>query len=70
MSSHKKAEKNGLKDASPEDRAVSPDEPAIEEIQARAYESYVQRGRLDGFDLEDWLQAEKELKQRRNKPAD
>jgi Protein of unknown function (DUF2934) len=30
----------------------------------RAYETYVQRGRIHGFDLEDWPQAEKELKQR------
>jgi DUF2934 family protein len=28
----------------------------------RAYEIYIQRGRQDGLDLEDWFQAEKELK--------
>jgi len=44
------------------DHAISPYEPAIEEIRARAYEVYVQRGRVDGFDLEDWLRAEEELK--------
>jgi len=28
----------------------------------RAYEIYIQQGRQDGLDLEDWFQAEKELK--------
>lgn len=30
-------------------------------IVQRAYELYEQRGRQDGRDLEDWLQAEREL---------
>jgi hypothetical protein len=30
-------------------------------IAERAYDIYVERGRADGFDLEDWLQAEREL---------
>ena len=34
-----------------------------EQIEARAYELYLQRGRKDGQDLEDWLTAEKELTQ-------
>jgi hypothetical protein len=29
----------------------------------RAYEIYVERGRADGHDLEDWLQAENELRE-------
>jgi hypothetical protein len=45
------------------DRAISPHEPTLEEVQARAYEAYIQRGRVDGFDLDDWLQAERELKE-------
>lgn len=32
-----------------------------EQIRGRAYEIYEQRGREDGHDLEDWLQAESEL---------
>ena len=32
-----------------------------EEIRCRAYELYEQRGRLDGNDLDDWLQAETDL---------
>ncbi len=31
------------------------------QIQQRAYEIYVQRGRSDGHDVEDWLQAEREI---------
>jgi hypothetical protein len=30
-------------------------------IERRAYELYEQRGREDGHDWEDWLQAEREL---------
>ncbi|HTS38086.1 MAG TPA: DUF2934 domain-containing protein [Candidatus Solibacter sp.] len=32
-----------------------------EEIRRRAYELYEQRGRDDGHDLDDWLQAESEM---------
>jgi hypothetical protein len=35
--------------------------PTAEEIQLRAYEMYVERGRIHGFDTDDWLQAEREL---------
>ena len=31
------------------------------EIQKRAYELFLDRGCQEGFDLEDWLQAEKEV---------
>jgi hypothetical protein len=37
--------------------ALSPDD-----IRRRAYEIYQERGGLTGRELEDWLQAEKELK--------
>jgi hypothetical protein len=37
--------------------------PTKEQIEVRAYELYLQRGGKDGQDLEDWLIAEKELKQ-------
>ena len=36
-------------------------------IRRRAYELYEQRGREDGRDLEDWLQAEEEIKQTRTR---
>jgi len=32
-----------------------------ERIRHRAYDLYEQRGRDDGFDLDDWLRAESEL---------
>lgn len=37
--------------------------PTHAQIAARAYELYVQRGRLEGYDKDDWLQAEYELMQ-------
>ena len=33
-----------------------------EEVRRRAYELYELRGRVDGHDVEDWLQAEDEVK--------
>ncbi len=35
-----------------------------EEIRARAFELYELRGRVDGYALKDWLDAEKELMER------
>ena len=34
-----------------------------ERIRRRAYDLYEQRGRLDGHDVDDWLQAEAEMSQ-------
>ena len=34
-----------------------------EQIRARAYQLYEQRGRDDGHDLDDWLHAQAELSQ-------
>jgi Protein of unknown function (DUF2934) len=70
MSTHKKTQKLDVLDGKSVDQAVAPYEPTLEEIRARAYEVYVQRGRIDGFDFEDWLQAEKELRENGNKPVD
>jgi Protein of unknown function (DUF2934) len=36
--------------------------PSYEEIQKRAYEIHVERGGRHGSDLEDWLEAVRELK--------
>jgi hypothetical protein len=33
-----------------------------QEIRNRAYEIYLQRGGQSGYELEDWLQAERELR--------
>lgn len=40
--------------------------PSREEIARRAYEIFVARGQAPGQELEDWLQAERELKAHRN----
>jgi len=37
--------------------------PTTEEIERRAYEIYLTRGGAQGHDLEDWLNAERELKE-------
>jgi len=36
--------------------------PTEEEVRARAYELFVQRGCQHGYDQDDWLQAEYELR--------
>jgi hypothetical protein len=35
--------------------------PTGEEIELRAYQIYVERGGADGHDVDDWLQAERDL---------
>ena len=42
--------------------ASAPKEEAKEEIRRRAYELYKLRGSEDGYDLEDWLLAELEVR--------
>ena len=44
----------------PENFSVN-DKPSHEEIRLRAYEIYLERGGLPGNELDDWLQAEREL---------
>jgi hypothetical protein len=39
------------------------DEPTDEDIRTRAYHRYLERGANDGMDFEDWLVAERELKE-------
>jgi hypothetical protein len=36
-------------------------QPLHEEIALRAYGFFLQRGSVDGWDLDDWLQAEREV---------
>lgn len=38
--------------------------PSYEEIAKRSYELYLQRGGIDGYHEQDWLQAEAELSSR------
>ena len=35
--------------------------PVAEDIERRAYQNYLGRGATDGHDLEDWLQAERQV---------
>ena len=39
-----------------------PNQPDETDIAARAYEIYESKGRTDGGELDDWLQAEHDLK--------
>jgi Protein of unknown function (DUF2934) len=41
--------------------------PTHEEIETRAYQLYLERGRTDGQQVEDWLHAEQELLAKRAK---
>lgn len=61
MSVHKQSKQFTVEAATPMDHAIPRNAPTLEKIQGRAYEIYVQRGRIDGFDLADWFQAEEEL---------
>ncbi len=45
------------------------DSPTREEIEHRAYEIYIARGGEHGSDLEDWIQAERELREQRGKSS-
>jgi hypothetical protein len=62
----------------PLDRDINANPPADEpgevspvEIASEAYARYVARGREDGHDVEDWLAAERSLRQRATvRPAD
>ena len=40
------------------------EDPTDEEIRARAYEMYLERGGHHGLDFDDWVRAERELKRR------
>jgi hypothetical protein len=45
------------------------EETSEEQIRIRAYELYEARGREDGHDLEDWLEAEAEITGRTQRAA-
>lgn len=55
------------KPATPQPAAVH--EPTHAEIEERAYLRYLERGRADGFDLDDWCAAEDELRHDIEVPA-
>ncbi|HYG23452.1 MAG TPA: DUF2934 domain-containing protein [Verrucomicrobiae bacterium] len=45
----------------PKPNAMKPNTPTQEEISARAYQIFVERGCPEGRDLEHWLEAEAQL---------
>ena len=64
MSSKSKEHHNLKSQATLQGEEANPsaaDSPRLEEIRIRAYEIYMERGGQPGFDLDDWLQAEREL---------
>ncbi len=55
---------------SPEHLTTEQTQPEIEaEIRRRAYELYEQRGYANGYELEDWLQAQAEILEAKSKAA-
>jgi hypothetical protein len=42
-------------------------DPPLAEIRHRAFEIHIERGGIHGCDLDDWLQAERELRERYDK---
>ncbi len=58
-----------LVEAAPDTPVTSPDTPVTspvtsmsrDEIERRAYQRFVERGGMDGADIDDWLRAEREL---------
>lgn len=52
--------RSGTHASQPDDESRQPD-PAQPRIAQRAYELYAQRGHVHGHDLEDWLEAERQI---------
>jgi Protein of unknown function (DUF2934) len=46
------------------------DGPSLAEIRERAFEIHIERGGIHGCDLDDWLQAERELQEKYNESND
>ena len=44
--------------------------PSLAEIRQRAFEIHIERGGIHGCDLDDWVQAERELKEKHNHRSD
>ena len=61
MEKHQVAQHRRAPDANVETPATDPHPNLEEEVRHRAYELYEQRGRQNGRDLDDWLQAEAEV---------
>jgi Protein of unknown function (DUF2934) len=44
--------------------------PSLAEIRQRAFEIHIERGGIHGCDLDDWLQAQRELRTRSRRDTD
>jgi hypothetical protein len=53
--------KNPEPTVAPGNGPVTRPEAVEEQIRCRAYQLYEERGKLDGYDVEDWLRAEAEI---------
>jgi hypothetical protein len=51
------------------DAPVADEYDEDEQIRARAYELYMERGGIGGDELEDWIRAEREIRARPEKQA-
>jgi hypothetical protein len=49
-------------DESRDEQLVATPDPPHSDVEVRAYYRYLERGLQDGFDLDDWLAAEAELR--------
>ena len=50
--------------ATEDPNVTAPEEDRQSEIAQRAYDLYLTRGASEGHDLDDWLQAEREIRDR------
>jgi hypothetical protein len=62
-SASKRTQPESAEKATPDD-ADSPNTVTDEQIAERAYYIHLERGATGGSDLDDWLQAEQELRQK------
>ncbi len=60
-------EKFTINEQRSEPTCTTPSPPSEEQIRLRAYELYQTRGREDGHEMDDWLQAEAEITGTRRK---
>ena len=58
---HQDAETEASSDRQEAVTTSTGDCPVLDEIRIRAYEIYMERGGQPGHDLNDWIQAEREL---------
>jgi Protein of unknown function (DUF2934) len=50
-------------------KGTSESGPSLAEIRRRAFEIHIERGGIHGCDLDDWMQAERELQEKYNKSS-